>query len=264
MDRSLSLSTVVITGASSGIGAEFARELVRRGTHRPVLVARRLDRLESLARELARTPEVAPLVVAADLSDPEGRRKLYDATAPLTVDGLINNAGFGSVGPFVSRDAAREEQMVILNCVVPLLLARHYLPPMQARGQGAVVNVCSTAAFQPLPYMATYGATKSFLLSFSLALSAELRGSGVRVLAQCPGPVETEFHLAAGLKEKLAHLSPATAAEVVKETLDSLARGAPLVVNGARNRMLATVARHLPPAVAARLVAWKLRAEAHR
>lgn len=259
------LSAALVTGASSGLGAAFVEELARRGIPRLIVTARRRERLETLAERVERSGRTRVTVITADLTVPEGRDLVSEAAAAAEpLDLLINNAGFGSVTPFAESDRDREVRMVELNAIAPLVLLRSIVPAMIARRRGFVVNVSSTAAFQPLPFMATYGASKSFLLELSLALAAELRGSGVRVLTHCPGPTLTEFHLAAGLEEKLSHL-PAMPAEIVAgRAIDALLRGDMLHIPGVRNRLIAAAARALPPALAARTVAWKLRHDARR
>ncbi|WP_217915270.1 SDR family NAD(P)-dependent oxidoreductase [Miltoncostaea marina] len=189
----------VVTGASSGIGLAFAEDLARRG-HPLLVVARRGDRLRALAeRASARHGvEVTPLV--ADLATDEGmaacRAAVDAAGAPPEV--LVLNAGFGTHAPLARADRARETEMVRLNCVAVLDLAVHALPAMVARGRGAIVVVSSAAAWQPVPYMATYAATKAFELHLAEALQEELRGTGVRAVAVCPGPTRTEFSVVAG------------------------------------------------------------------
>ncbi|HEY6236260.1 MAG TPA: SDR family oxidoreductase, partial [Candidatus Elarobacter sp.] len=194
------MSTALITGASSGIGEAFARALAARGEDL-VLVARSAERLEALAAELSAKHGVRAHVLPADLSDPKAVDALVaELTARgLTVTTLINNAGFGTHGEFASLDAARERDEVIVNVLAPVQLTHALLPAMVARKSGAIVNVGSTASFQPVPYMAVYGATKAFLLSFSEALAEEVRAHGVRVVALCPGQTDTAFF--AGIDE---------------------------------------------------------------
>ncbi len=234
----------LITGASSGIGAAFARALAARGEDL-VLVARSADRLTALAAELAAKHGIVADVLPADLADPSASAAII---AELTARGieigtLINNAGFGSNGEFASLDAARERDEVFVNVVAPHQLTRALLPQMTARRKGAIVNVASTAAFQPVPYMATYGATKAFLLSFSEALAAELRSQGVRVLALCPGQTETAFF--EGMQE--ARVGRArTPDQVVATALRALDRGHAVVIDGRMNYLLANSIRFAP------------------
>jgi short-subunit dehydrogenase len=189
----------VVTGASSGIGRAFAESLAARG-YPLVLVARREERLRALADRAGERHGVEARVVPADLTTDAGLaacRAAVDALpAPPAV--LVLNAGFGTRGPLWALDRGRETDMVRLNCLAVVDLAVHALPGMVARGRGAVVVVSSAAAWQPVPHMATYAATKAFELAWTEALAVELRGTGVRALAVCPGPTRTEFSLAAG------------------------------------------------------------------
>jgi short-subunit dehydrogenase len=233
----------LITGASSGLGAEFARELAAR--HHPLLlVARRRDRLEQLARQL-RT-DVA--IVDADLTAPGAIDRVVAATeahGPLEI--LVNNAGYATWGPFLTLDPAREQDMIELNTVVPLLLSRALLPSLIARGSGGIINVSSIAAFQAVAYMATYGATKAFVLNLSEAMHEELRDTGVRVFCVCPGPTATEFFAVARTPRsmgKMPHMMRAD--EVVSRALDAFFDGRTTLVPGAIN-FLTAVAAHLAP-----------------
>jgi short-subunit dehydrogenase len=188
--------TALVTGASSGIGEHFARQLAERG-YDLVLVARRADRLEKLASELPTTAHV----LACDLADEAAGLPAKVKELGLEVDLLVNNAGFGLRGHFVQSDAERDAEMVRLNCEAVVVLTRAFLPRMVERGRGGVITVASTAGMQPLPYESVYSASKAFALTFSDALHAELRGTGVRVLAVNPGPVRTEWQQVAGYEE---------------------------------------------------------------
>ncbi len=255
----------LVTGASSGLGAEFARQLAQRGVPRVAVLARRLERLEALAGELRGiAPQVEVETIVADLSDSARRAELCSTVRSGRYDILINNAGFGSVGPFARAEGPRERAMVETNLVAPFELLQAALAAYLPAGRGLVINVCSTAAFQPMPFMATYGATKAFLVSHGVAVAAELRGSGVQVVTHCPGPTESEFHLAAGLKAKLSHLPAARTDAVVRELLEAVARGSTYHVSGLRNRLLASLVRLLTPPFAARAVAAKLSSAAER
>ena len=188
--------TALITGASAGIGEEFARQLAGRG-YDLILVARRRDRLEQLAEQIPTTAHV----VECDLTtDAAGLPGLVKQTG-VDVDLLVNNAGFGTRGRFLELDPAREAEMVRVNCEAVVTLTHAFLPAMVERGRGGVITVASTAGMQPLPYEAVYGATKAFAISFSEALWTELRGTGVRVLVVNPGPVKTEWQGVAGYDE---------------------------------------------------------------
>src|SRR5437660_4891094 len=225
------MGTALVTGASSGIGEAFARALAGRGDDL-VLVARSADRLEALAAELRARHGVRAEVIAADLADPAAPDAIAAELAArgLAVDTLINNAGFGTHGEFAAQDAKRERDEVIVNAYAPLALTHALLPGMLARKHGEIVNVASTAAFQPVPYMATYGATKAFLLSFSEALAEEVRAHGVRVVALCPGQTDTAFFTEIGEARVGRARRPE---QLVASALRALRPGRP----GARDRL---------------------------
>ena len=233
----------LITGASAGLGVEFARQLSKRG-HRLVLAARRKDRLDSLAAELgnARPVEI-------DLSREGAADELLKnvADAGETIDLLVNNAGFGLHGLFHEADSRRLRQMVDLNCGALTDLCRAVLPGMIERRSGAILNVASTAAFQPGPGMAVYFATKAYVLSLSEALHEEVRRHGICVSALCPGPTRTEFGEVAGFKGDGAfdRLSMDSAA-VVRAGLEGLDRNKAVVVTGALNKAAAFSTRLVP------------------
>ncbi|MCA1663540.1 MAG: SDR family oxidoreductase [Myxococcales bacterium] len=243
----------LVTGASSGIGASFARALDARG-YSVVLVARRRDRLETLAATLRRAE-----VLAADLGDEaEVARVAAHAQSLGDVELVVNNAGYATNGDFLALDDAREVAMVKLNALAPLLLAQKLVPAMVARHSGGVINVASIAAFQPVPYMATYGATKSFLLSWSEALGYELRTTGVRVTCVCPGPTATEFFEVAAVDPRMARLPHVMSAdEVVARTLDAFDDGRAMLVPGFVNWLTAFSTR-IFPRLAVRVVTGRL------
>ena len=195
-------ATALVTGASSGIGEAIARELASRG-HGVTLVARREERLRELAGELTGAHDVRAEAVPADLREVASREGLARRIRQLglEVEILVNNAGFGGSGNMAQADRKRLMAMVQVNCEALLDLQARYLPAMVQRGRGAVINVASTAAFQPLPGTATYAATKAFVLSLSEAVHEELKGTGVTLMAVCPGPVKTEFTQAAGIDQ---------------------------------------------------------------
>jgi hypothetical protein len=241
-------STAVVTGASSGIGAALAHSLAQRG-HCLTLVARRRERLEQLAGELVDAHKNRVEVIARDLGEPAERDALAaDIEAlGLTVEVLCNNAGFGSARPFVKLERERELEMLRLNCEAVVDLCARYVPPMAERGRGAVLNVASTAAFQPLPGQSTYAATKALVLSFTEALHQELSHSGVAVTALCPGPVKTEFSDVAGIKDlSTPDFVWATAEDVAEDGVKGLERNRRVVVSGAINGIGAVVGRHAP------------------
>ena len=242
--------TCVVTGASSGIGAELARQLAARG-HGVTLVARRADKLREVADEIA-DRGVRVEVVAADVSVEADRAALLRDVAErgLLVDVLVNNAGVGTSGPACQADPERERALVRTNVEAVVDLCTQVLPGMVNRGQGAVLNVASTAAFQPLPGQAAYGGSKAFVLSYSEAMRGELRGTGVTVTALCPGPVETGFGQAAGISDEEAHALPGfmwvSAADVARDALDGLDHDRAVVIPGAANRVGALAARYAP------------------
>ena len=236
----------LVTGASAGLGVEFARQLAERG-HRLVLVARRADRLDALAAELGNAR-----AVAFDLARPGAAAALLKdvAAAGETVDLLVNNAGFGLHGRFARADAARLREMIDLNCGALTELCRAVLPDMIERRSGGILNVASTAAFQPGPGMAVYFATKAYVLSLTEAIHEEVKNSGVRVSALCPGPTRTEFGEVAGFKGNGAfdRLSM-DAASVVAAGLKGLDRNKAVVITGRLNKLGAFATRLVPRAV---------------
>lgn len=237
----------LITGASAGLGVEFARQLSARG-YRLVLAARRKERLEALAKELGNAR-----AVVIDLSDPGAAGQLISDIdrAGEQVDLLINNAGFGLRGYFAEQDSARLRQMIDLNCGVLAELCRFVLPQMIGRRSGAILNVASTAAFQPGPGMAVYYATKAFVLSLSEALHEEAKPHGVKVTALCPGPTRTEFGDVAGFPASAALTRVSMDAEpVVRKGLAALHANRAVVITGTLNRAVAFSTRLAPRAVA--------------
>lgn len=236
----------LVTGASAGLGELFARRLASAG-YRLVLVARREDRLHALAKEIGNC-RVLPI----DLSDKDSARRIAAdcKAAGDEVDLLINNAGFGLVGRFAAMDPGQIRAMIDLNCGALADLCRAFAPAMVERRSGGIVNLASTASFQPGPGMAVYFATKAFVLSFSEALHEELKPSGVSVSALCPGPTETEFGAVAGFKPKGAFEKFGMQAEpVVDAGLEGLKRNQAVVVPGIANKIGAQASRFLPRAV---------------
>jgi short-subunit dehydrogenase len=249
----------LVTGASSGIGAAYARALRARG-ERVVLVARRADRLESLARELGGEPHaiVVPLDLAATGAAETLRRDLD--SRGVAVDVLVSCAGLGHTAAFETQPPEAIRAMLDVNVRAVVELARAFLPGMRSRGRGWIVNVASNAAFQPVPYLTVYAATKAFVLSFSEGLAEELRGTGVRVQALCPGITATEFLEVAEAHEGLpvTRLPMMTADEVVRASLKGLDRGRVRVVAGWPNRVLGFVVQRLAPRGLTRRVAGTL------
>src|ERR671910_248005 len=219
--------TALVTGASSGIGEQFARQLSERG-HELILVARRSDRLERLAGELLGTAHVVPCDLAAEADSLAGKV----AELGLEVDLLVNNAGFGTYGHFVDLDPRREAEEVRVNCEAIVTLTHAFLPAMVKRDRGEVIVVASTAGMQPIPYEATYSASKAFALTFTEALHEELRGSTVRVLAVNPGPVPTEWQRIAGHDDTTLVPGEIPAEQVVRESLEAYDGGRRPVIPG--------------------------------
>lgn len=233
----------VVTGGSSGLGVAFARRLAAEGAD-VWLAARREDKMRELASQLEDEFGVATRVSAVDLSDGEARAAFNAEVAGARVSHLVNNAGFAQLGNFAETDPARTTQMLELNVVALTELAHAVLPGMRGRGSGAIINVASTAAFQPTPGMSVYAASKAYVLRFSAGLWRELKGSGVRVIASCPGPTETEFWEAAGNNSVMTHRR--TPEQVVDVTFDALYKDRPFVIDGAANRAMAFATRLAP------------------
>ncbi|WP_051804008.1 MULTISPECIES: SDR family NAD(P)-dependent oxidoreductase [unclassified Streptomyces] len=252
--------TVIVTGASSGLGAEFARQLARRGANL-VLVARRADRLESLAADLTRAHGVTVTTVARDLGLPDAGRTLRAEleSRGIYATGLVNNAGFGTHDAFTDEDPDRLQSMIALNVSALVDLSRAYIDPLSSAGTGVLINVASLLGFQPTPYLSVYGATKAFVLSFTESLWEETRGSGLRVLAVCPGATRTEFYDVAGSQSADYGTKRATPEQVVKTALDTLdRRSAPpsVVTNG---RSLALLGKLLSRRSMVRFMGWMAR-----
>ncbi len=244
--------TALITGASSGIGEAFAHILAARGMN-VVLVARSADKLRALAQALSEQHGIRANLVPADLSREGAAQEVYRRTQELgvLVDLLVNNAGFGTYGCFDTLAPEREHEEIMLNVTALVDLTHAFVPAMVERKEGGVINVASIAAFQPLPYQAVYGATKEFVLSFSLALWAEYRKQGVRVVALCPGPTETNFFTVLGADE-VPRLSSMHKPEAVAMTgLRALEQGRPYAVEGRRNAFGAQMTHMTPLALTA-------------
>ncbi|HEX3824434.1 MAG TPA: SDR family oxidoreductase [Mycobacteriales bacterium] len=231
----------LVTGASSGIGLALARVLAREG-HDLVLVARREPELARLAAELKSRYGADATVITADLSVPSGPANVFDAVAAagLDIDVLVNNAGFGGQGRFTDTDAGTEQRMLAVNVVALTEMTKLFLPAMTRRATGQVLNVASTAAFQPGPFMAVYYASKAYVLSFTEALAEELAGTGVTATALCPGVVPSGFQDAANLRDDAPMLkSPgAKSTEFVAEAAyDGMTRGRRIVIPGMLNKI---------------------------
>lgn len=243
--------TALITGASSGIGREFAHQLHCQG-YNLILVARRQARLEALCKEFNSQRNESAEYVVADLARYTGEgglgglQDVEDLIAERQIDLLINNAGFGSFGVLSDLDLKREEEMVLLNCVAPLRLTHAILSQMKQRGSGAIVNISSLGGLQPMPYMSTYCATKAFDLFFSLGLHYELKREGITVLAVCPGQTETEFgEVARGPGDELGFEGDKVG-PVVADSLRALKYKLPFVVPGRKAVLLYWLFRFFP------------------
>jgi uncharacterized protein len=252
--------TALITGASSGIGEAFAHILAARGMNL-VLVARSADKLHMLAQELSERHGICAEVIPADLCREGAPQEVYRRTQELgvPVDLLVNNAGFGTFGRFDTLALEREHEENMLNVTALVDLTHAFLPAMVERKAGGVINVASIAAFQAVPYQAVYGATKAFVLSFSLALWAEYRKLGVRVVALCPGPTATNFFTVLGSDEVPRLGSMHKPEAVVMTGLRALEQGRPYVVEGRRNAFGAQVTHMSPLALTARVFARVMR-----
>lgn len=243
----------LITGASSGIGAELARLCAADG-YAVILVARRADRLAELAAKLAREYGVPARAIAVDLSDRAARQALFDQTRGDAIEILVNNAGFGLRGRYTETDWVTEARMIEVNMTALAHLTKLFAKDMLSRGSGRILNVGSTAAFVPGPFMAMYYASKAFVVSFSLSIANEFRGTGVSVTVLCPGPTKTEFDIAAGLGDSNLFKGPTmTAAEVAREGYAAMLAGKTEVIAGARNRWMILLTRLAPRTLLARV-----------
>jgi short-subunit dehydrogenase len=255
----MTTTTALITGASAGLGAEYAK-LFAADKHDLVLVARRRDRLEALAAELAKAHGIKAHVIDADLGAADGAKRVTDEVARLglEIDHLVNNAGFGDTGAFAELAAARSLEMVQVNITTLVALTRAFLPPMIARRRGRILNIGSTAGFQPGPFMSVYYASKAFVNTFTEGLAYELRGTGVTATVSCPGATATEFAAVAGNeRSKLFKIGAAPASQVAREGYRAMMAGKPMVVHGFKNR-LAVQALRISPRAAVRALAASL------
>ena len=233
--------TALITGASAGLGLEYAR-LFAADKRDLVLVARRKDRLESLGEELSKAHGVKVHVIAADLMDPGAPKVILDEVKRLglEIDFLVNNAGFGNSGKFWEIDADKERGLVEVNITALLVLTRALLPDMVKRGRGRVLNIGSTAGFQPGPFMSSYYASKAFVNHFTEGLAYELQGTGVTATVSCPGATATEFSAVAGTdKSRLFAMGAMTAPEVAAEGYRAMLAGKVMAVHGFKNKLSA-------------------------
>jgi short-subunit dehydrogenase len=256
----------LITGASSGIGEVFARQLAAEGMHL-ILVARREDRLQALATKLSHAHGIHTVVLPTDLSQVDAARQLYHRVAalshPLTL--LVNNAGIGSFGLLHETLPEKISAMTQLNIHAPVMLTRYFLPAMVAGGEGAIINVASTAAFQPVPMMAAYGASKAFILSLTEALWAEYRPKNIRFLALCPGVTATEFFVGIPAHASTSPVVTDSPERVVREALAALSRGQMTYVAGHwSNVVMSVLSRFLPRRVTAIIAARVMQSSTFR
>lgn len=245
-------TTIAITGASSGIGADIARTLAAKG-YPVTLIARRAERLQALATELESAHGVAVHTISADLADAGARATLAtQLEAGPTLIGLVNNAGLGAFAAVAEADGDVERQMVEVNIAAVHDLTVRLLPAMVARRAGAILNTASCAGYQPIPYMATYAATKAFVSSFSEAVDTELAGTGVSCTSLCPGPVRTEFAEtagAAGLEDSMPSIAVVESSEVARQGVEGMIKGTRVVIPGIANRISAIAGRVSPRAL---------------
>lgn len=254
------MTTALITGASAGIGATFAQELAARQTNL-VLIARSETKLQQLAQQLQEQYKIQVDVIVQDLTEPKAAKTVFDIVTEkkLTIDLLINNAGFGEYGDFAELDGERQVKMIQLNILALVDITHQFIPQMRQRRSGNIINMCSVAAFQPMPYFSVYAASKAFVLSFSEALWAENRSYGVHVLAVCPGPTETNFFQEAGFPSTLVNVAAANYTPtivVVRDALKAVEKQYPSLIPGnIGNQLIANLHRFLPREALATL--WK-------
>lgn len=257
------MNTALITGASSGIGEAFARKLTSLGRN-VFLVSRAEDKLIAVCNELGRTKSVRAQYMALDLREPDAPAKLFAEIEKrgLIVDLLVNNAGFGAMGHFAQLDLERQLDMIDLNIKAVVDLTYRFLQPMRQRGQGSIVNVASTAGFQPVPFMATYSATKAFLLNFTEALWEENRTYGVHVMALCPGVTDTNFFEASQMDRPPMRVAQSPE-DVVDAALRGLTRKKRLVISGWTNFFMIEAERFVPRSLIVRVAGKSLRPDSN-
>ena len=253
------MNTTLITGASTGIGAAFARKLAARGRN-VLLVARSEDKLIALCNELGRLTSIRAQYVALDLQQPDSGAQLFEETQKreLEIDMLINNAGYGSMGDLVKLDLERELEMIQLNVRAVVDLTHRFIGPMRERKRGTIINVASTAGFQAVPYMSTYAATKAFVLTFSEALAEENRLHGIHVMALCPGVTETNFFEASKI-DRPPMRTIQTPEEVVDAALRALDRHKTVAISGWTNWFVVEAERFVPRSMVTKLAGKALR-----
>jgi uncharacterized protein len=255
------MKATLITGASSGIGEAFARRLAAE-KHDLVLVARSEEKLRTLRDELMAENKITAHFIAIDLTGFEADKQLFEETEKhgIEVDWLINNAGFGSMGDFAKLDLDRELQMIDLNVACLVSLTHRYLQKMRERRSGTIINVSSAAGFQPVPFMATYAASKAFVTSFSEAIAEENRRFGIQVMALCPGSTKTNFFEASKMDRALKVKGQQTAEEVVETALKGVGGGRAKIVSGWANWLVATGVNFVPNSLVTKVMGKALRA----
>lgn len=254
------MKATLITGASSGIGEAFARRLAAE-KHDLVLVARNEKKLHELCDELMLQHQIVAHYVVLDLAEPDADLRLFEETErhDFEIDWLINNAGYGSFGDFVKLDVDNELRMIKLNIAALVALTHRYLPGMRERKSGTIINVSSAAGFQPIPFMATYAATKAFVSSFSEAIAEENRPFGIQVLALCPGSTKTNFFAASNIDRPIQVKGQQTSEDVVETAMRAVASGRTKVVSGLANKIGAMLGKYVPNALSRRTMAKALR-----
>ena len=255
------MKATLITGASSGIGEAFARRLAAE-KHDLVLVARSEKALHELCDELMLEHSVTAHYVVLDLTEPDADARLYEETEKhdFQIEWLINNAGFGGAGDFLNIDRERQLQMIDLNIRALVALTHRYLGPMRERKSGKIINVSSAAGFQPIPFMATYAATKAFVTSFSEAIAEENRPFGIQVLALCPGSTKTNFFAASNIDRPIQVKGQQTVEEVIDTAMRAINGGRTKVVSGFANKVGALLGTYVPNRLSSRAMSKALRA----
>lgn len=250
--------TVLITGASGGIGLELSKHFAKNG-YDPVLVARSTDKLKGLKDDLSSQFGVKVIIISKDLSDSKAPQEIYEELKKeaVNIDILVNNAGFGGAGKFSETSLKRELDIMTVNMAVPVVLTKFFLPGMLERKKGKILNVASTAAFVPGPFMSIYYATKAFVLSFSEALTNELKGTGVTVTALCPGPTSTGFQKEANVESsRLFSFNVSNAEDVARAGYKALMKNKAVVIPGIFNKLLIQSARFAPRKEVTAIARW--------
>jgi short-subunit dehydrogenase len=255
------MKVTLITGASSGIGEAFARRLATEG-HNLVLAARSEEKLHALCDELAAKHKISAQFVAIDLTEPDADTSLFEETDRLgvEVDWLVNNAGFGSAGDFATLDLDKELEIIDLNISALVALTHRYLGSMRERKSGTIINVSSAAGFQPIPFMATYAATKAFVSSFSEAIAEENQPFGIHVLTLCPGSTKTNFFEASNIDRSIQVKGQQTVEQVVETAMRAVKSGRRKVVSGWANYVGSLMGTIVPNAISSRVMGKALRA----